>query len=201
MRVPTSGLRGSGSPAGRSPGGRTGQRSDRRNATSRGKRSLVDSSEQVVAVRRRSRPPARSSLANLNGEDAFAAFYKANIGRAISYARRRGVFDPDAVANDAMLRALRRLDPRKGSFRGFFWRVLRGLVADDYRREKRRQGIWNPIPEGLEPRDECSEALVSYRNLREEVGIALAKLPVRDRLLFLQHYEEGLSLSEIARRS
>ena len=126
---------------------------------------------------------SRASIAPVTPEELCALYAERVCGYAAVVAGRDG--DPDDIAQDALLKAITKLDqfdPRRGSMEGWLWRIVANTAKDATRRARlralltERLGRREPVVIDLE--DVAIERL-SARELLE----AMARLSPRDREL------------------
>jgi RNA polymerase sigma-70 factor (ECF subfamily) len=122
---------------------------------------------------------------------------------ALSYLRQRD--DALDVVQECFVKAFQKASHWDGSAEAAPWlaRIAVNLSIDHWRRSKRRQQTFSPLPEGdhegsLEAADDTPDRAVAGREARERLRGALALLPDRQRaVVVLRHYQD-LSLEEIA---
>jgi len=126
---------------------------------------------------------SRASIAPVTPEELCALYAERVCRYAAVVAGRDG--DPDDIAQDALLKAITKLDqfdPRRGSMEGWLWRIVANTAKDATRRARlralltERLGRREPVVIDLE--DVAIERL-SARELLE----AMARLSPRDRQL------------------
>lgn len=111
--------------------------------------------------------------------------------------------DPDDLAQQAMLRALERperLEPGRGTFDAWLWRVVVNLARDAGRLSRRTELLVDRL---AFHRDDWStgaspETLALDRIRDQELIDAVRRLPRRHRSLIALRYGAGLSAAEIA---
>ena len=123
---------------------------------------------------------------------------------ALSYLRQPD--DALDVVQECFVKAYQNAARWDGSAEAGPWlaRIAVNLSIDRWRRNKRRQQTFAPLPEGdhdlsLGGSDDGPDRSVAGREARERLQAALATLPDRQRaVVVLRHYQD-LSLDEIAR--
>ena len=123
---------------------------------------------------------------------------------ALSYLRQPD--DALDVVQECFVKAYQNAARWDGSAEAGPWlaRIAVNLSIDRWRRNKRRQQTFAPLPEGDHDRslggsDDGPDRSVAGREARERLQAALATLPDRQRaVVVLRHYQD-LSLDEIAR--
>ena len=113
--------------------------------------------------------------------------------------------DAEECVNDALMQAWNAIPPQKpeklGSWLG---RVVRNLSLDRWRTDHRRKR-YAGMEELLDELEDCIpsadsvEKAIEEKELTELINKWLAELPREDRILFVQRYWNGVSLSELAR--
>jgi RNA polymerase sigma-70 factor (ECF subfamily) len=122
---------------------------------------------------------------------------------ALSYLRQPD--DALDVVQEAFVKAYQNAERWDGAAQAGPWlaRIAVNLSIDRWRRNKRRQQTFSPMPEGdhetaLATGDDCPQRALDGREAAERVRAALATLPERQRaVITLRHYQE-MSLEEIA---
>ena len=104
----------------------------------------------------------------------------------------------EEIAQDCWLVAVRRLgrfDPGRGSF----WSWMRGIadkqLLNAWRRWRRRGGSERPLTAALEPE---TVDPAGRTDVREELALALSRLPPRYQAALQARYRDGASVAEIA---
>src|SRR5258708_27199689 len=105
---------------------------------------------------------------------------------------RAAAEDVTALAFERLLRARRRLDPRRGSPRALLFTIARNAALDELRR-RRRQPLASPAAERLASEPALAAAETEEIERRESVRRALPALPMRDRELVLLKLHGQLS--------
>jgi RNA polymerase sigma factor (sigma-70 family) len=109
--------------------------------------------------------------------------------------------EADDLTAEVFLRAVRsadRFDPRRGTARGWLFRIAQNALRDHGRRERRHRQVSLTGFRDLRADAPSPEEQVLWR---EEVGRlleALAELPAPDRELVSLRYGSGLSTAEVA---
>ena len=142
----------------------------------------------------------RMSDRALLGDEAFDVLYRECVADVHSYALsllgdRAGAEDVTALAFERLLRARRRLDPRRGSPRGLLFTIARNAALDELRRRKRRGPASAPAAELLAAAPDGAEDV----ERRDSVRRALAALPPREREIVLLKFHGQLTNAELAR--
>jgi RNA polymerase sigma-70 factor, ECF subfamily len=141
---------------------------------------------------------ARSDARTGQMDDAaFDALYRESVADVHGYALsllgdRASAEDVTALAFERLLRARRRLDPRRGSPRALLFTIARNAALDELRR-RRRRGIEGVA--ALPAADAADEDV----ERRDSVRRALAALAPRDREIVLLKFHGQLTNAELAR--
>ena len=108
--------------------------------------------------------------------------------------------DADDIAQEALLRAIRRLDSfdaRRGSLDAWLWRIVANVAHDHGRAEGRRVAIWTRLGELWDPVVESVEG-VALENLDQERLLeAVRGLGPRDRALLGLRFAADLDLKAV----
>ena len=135
-------------------------------------------------------------------EAAFDALFREAVGDVHGYAmsllgERAAAEDVTALAFERLLRARRRIDPRRGTPRALLFTIARNAALDELRRRRRR-----PVAEASAAARLAAEpaALIESEDVerRESVRCALAALPARDREIVLLKFHGELTNAELA---
>ncbi len=103
--------------------------------------------------------------------------------------------DVTALAFERLLRARRRLDPRRGTPRALLFTIARNAALDELRTRRRRpQAELDLAAAPASPHDDAAQI-----ERRESVRAALAALPPRDREIVLLKFHGQLTNAELAR--
>ncbi len=131
--------------------------------------------------------------------EAFELIYKRYAGRIRAFALARGARDPEAIANDVMLRVFQNL----GSFHGgesqfvrWIFTIARNRLIDAHRAADRRPQIADAaIPERVE--DSAETAALDAMTIDRVVEL-LADLTVEQREVIALRMVDDLSLRDVA---
>lgn len=122
----------------------------------------------------------------------------ADVCRFAAYFARRSQ-DAEDLAQQAMLNAIRSLrtfDPRRGSLRGWLWRIVANTARDAARRERSRQSLLERLA-GVARTEPSPEEEIERRANDERLLQAIGTLGARDRLLIAMRFGAGLSTAEV----
>ena len=131
-------------------------------------------------------------------EAMFYQYYEENFGWGLGVATRYGSFDPGLVVMEALRKAMSDFEPQVGEFRLFFGHILVCDLAGEYRRKRKGNGLFAPMPEGFDPVDQAALEYARLQELRDLLQAAVALLSPQDQQLYHLMYERELSLDEIA---
>jgi RNA polymerase sigma-70 factor, ECF subfamily len=142
--------------------------------------------------------PAREMPAD--AELSFEELYRSSRDDVFAYVAallrdRSAAEDVTAAAFERAYRKRRRFDRRRGSARGWLFRIARNAALDELRRRRRRADLPEDAVDELAP-SPLAKAEQSVR--REAVRTALAGLEPRERELVALRFFAGLSHAEIA---
>jgi RNA polymerase sigma factor (sigma-70 family) len=140
---------------------------------------------------------SRVSIAPVTPEE-LCALYAARVCRfAAVVAGRDG--DPDDIAQDALLKAITRLDrfdPRRGSMEGWLWRIVANTAKDATRKARLRALLTERLgrrePAVINLEDAAVERLAASELLE-----AIARLSPRDRQLLGLRFVADLDTASI----
>jgi RNA polymerase sigma-70 factor, ECF subfamily len=143
------------------------------------------------------RSDARKALMD---DAAFDALYRESVADVHGYALsllgdRASAEEVTALAFERLLRARRRLDPRRGSPRALLFTIARNAALDELRRRRRRPQAeveLAAVPSAVAGDTEQVER-------RESVRAALLALQPRDREIVLLKFHGQLTNAELAR--
>lgn len=145
--------------------------------------------------RRIEREPARDL-----GAESFDALYRECVADVHGYALsllgdRASAEDVTALAFERLLRARRRLDPRRGTPRALLFTIARNAALDELRRRKRGANVGAAAAEALV----AEPAGVEEVERRDSVRRGLAALAPREREIILLKFHGQLTNAELAR--
>ncbi len=108
--------------------------------------------------------------------------------------------DADDLAQEALLKAVRRLDtfdPKRGAMDGWLWRIVANVARDSHRARGRRAALWGRlVAHWREPMESVEErALESFT--RDELVKAIRTLNDRDRMLIALRFGADLDLATV----
>ena len=133
---------------------------------------------------------------------AFERLYRTYSGSIVAFARARGAADPDAVANDVMLKVFQNLSSFSGdesAFVRWIFTIARNIIIDGYRMSLRRPRV----ADGVEPPDRASnrpnaeEAAISQLASAEMASLLRRLTPDQCEVIALRLITD-LSLQEVA---
>jgi DNA-directed RNA polymerase specialized sigma24 family protein len=124
---------------------------------------------------------------------SFEALYVQYLPQAVALAWRRGAHDPENVAQEAMLKAMKTFDPNRGEFGAYLYYAVRSCG----REEARHRGKLNTVPLTDEMLELPAEVESSCADSVPKLLAGLAKLRPLDRELLRQRFWLGRTIEEI----
>lgn len=156
------------------------------------------------SARQHKRRKSRSSdAAKPGGWDLNADLYTNHFPWALVIAVRFGVSNPESVAGDAILKAMKVYDPKRGSFKAICRKILFFACCNAYRKEVRERSFCWQLPDDSDPADPAASnpaAQLERHELLSLIEPAISKLKPKHQQVIRLAYEEGLSIKEIASR-
>jgi RNA polymerase sigma factor (sigma-70 family) len=133
--------------------------------------------------------------------EAFAAAHLPRVFRFATMVSPQGA-DPQDLAQEAMARALERLDrfdPERGTAEAWLWRIVVNLARDAGRLAGRTELLVERLAAGAEPASRESAEIEALARMQDrDLVDAVRRLPRRHRSLIALRYGAGLSSPEIA---
>ena len=103
------------------------------------------------------------------------------------------------VAQDTFMKVWeKRTDIDMKTVKGLLFKIASNLFVSSYRKDSLAINYKNSLP--LEHKNESPQEELQYKELKEKYEAALAKLPDKQRTVFLMSRMEGLKYHEIAER-
>ncbi len=112
----------------------------------------------------------------------------------------RSSSEADDIAQEALLRAVRRLDrfdPLRGEVGAWLWRIVANVANDQLRAERRRSALWARLSRVREATAESVESLAIDRIDNERLLSSVRLLGPRDRTLLALRFGADLDLSAV----
>lgn len=131
--------------------------------------------------------------------DTFEGLYQRYAGRMRSFASMRGAADPDAIANDVMLRVYLNLDKFQGdeaAFVRWLYAIARNCIIDEHRKAQRRPKTTDAsVPESHVT---SAEDIAMTRLGNDDVAKMLDWLTVGQREVIALRLLDDLSLRDVS---
>lgn len=131
--------------------------------------------------------------------EAFEHIYRTYAGRILAFARARGNDDPEAVANDVMLRSFQNLSSFNGdepAFVRWLFTIARHRIIDLHRAANRRPKLADEsVPERSDP---SAEDVAFDRLSLDDVSQWLGLLTAEQREVVALRLVADLSLADVA---
>jgi RNA polymerase sigma-70 factor (ECF subfamily) len=129
--------------------------------------------------------------------EQLCALYAAKVARFASIVAGNDA-DPDDIAQDALLKAIRalgRYDPSRGSLDAWLWRIVANTARDALRRRRLETLVRFPLSHEASALD--VEEVALERATTAEIYDAIARLSPRDRELLALRFGSDLSTAEV----
>lgn len=131
--------------------------------------------------------------------EEFCARYADKVARFASIAAGRDA-DPDDIAQEALLKAIRaldRFDPARGPYEAWIWRIVVNTARDATRKARLRELLEKRLPRADEAGVVDVEEAVIQRVSSAELYAAIGRLRPRDRELLALRFASDLSTAEV----
>ena len=131
--------------------------------------------------------------------ERFCELYAPAVCRFAAMAARSSS-EADDIAQEALLRAVRRLDrfdPLRGEVEAWLWRIVANVASDMQRAERRRLALWTRLRRVREATAEPVESLAIDHIDNQRLLTSLRLLGPRDRTLLALRFGADLELSAV----
>jgi RNA polymerase sigma factor (sigma-70 family) len=131
--------------------------------------------------------------------ERFCELYAPAVCRFAAMAARSSS-EADDIAQEALLRAVRRLDrfdPLRGEVEAWLWRIVANVASDVQRAERRRLALWTRLSRVREATAESVESLAIDHIDNQRLLTSLRLLGPRDRTLLALRFGADLELSAV----
>ncbi|HWW96028.1 MAG TPA: sigma-70 family RNA polymerase sigma factor [Vicinamibacteria bacterium] len=131
--------------------------------------------------------------------ERFCELYAPAVCRFAAMAARSPA-EADDIAQEALLRAVRRLDrfdPLRGEVEAWLWRIVANVASDMQRAERRRLALWTRLSRVREVTIESVESLAIDHIDNQRLLASLRLLGPRDRTLLALRFGADLDLSAV----
>jgi RNA polymerase sigma-70 factor (ECF subfamily) len=131
--------------------------------------------------------------------ERFCELYAPAVCRFAAMAARSPA-EADDIAQEALLRAVRRLDrfdPLRGEVEAWLWRIVANVASDMQRAERRRLALWTRLSRVREATADSVESLAIDHIDNQRLLASLRLLGPRDRTLLALRFGADLDLSAV----